>query len=124
MHGVDATHRCDVPKDNLAGADADDGAVDFKEVLNCLALLEPENMCGEPNIGDGGVPRAGDSAERRPEEIVYHTDGDVREGGRGGNEKKGRRKDRGEHIARSGCRGERRGWEARTEGDVYIVDAG
>jgi hypothetical protein len=89
VNGIDAAHSSDVPEDDLVWADTNYRTIDFEKVLDCLALLETEDVCGEPKVGDGSVPRAGDSAKRRPEEIVYYTNGEVGEWGGGGGEKKG-----------------------------------
>ena len=77
MHGIDAAHRCDIAENDLVRANANNWTVNFEKVLDGLALLQTKNMCGKPKVGNGGVPRTGDGAKGRPEEIVECTDEDV-----------------------------------------------
>lgn len=122
MDGVDAAHSSDVPKDDFVWTDTNNRTVDFEKVLDCLALLKTEDVCSKPKVGDGGVPRAGDSAKGRPEEIVYYTNGEVGKWGGGGGEKKGGRKDRGEHNAKeSGYRGRKKRVEGERDDELRCL---
>ena len=69
MHRVHALDRRRVLEHDLVRANTYDGSVCAEELLYSLALLQPRNVRDEPEIGDGGVPWAGDDAERREEEL-------------------------------------------------------
>lgn len=63
VDGVDVSHAGEVIEDDLIGADADDRAVLLEQRVDSLALLETEDVVGDPEVGDGSVPRARDGAE-------------------------------------------------------------
>ena len=69
MYRIYALHCGEVAKDDLVGANSDDWAVYLEQFLDGLALLETENVCSEPKVGYGSVPRAGNSAERGDEKV-------------------------------------------------------
>ena len=88
VYAVDAAHGGDVAEDDLVGADADDGAVLVKEIVDDAALAHADDVCGDPKVGDGGVPGAGEGGEGREEDAVEDESSEV-EGVEGYREEEG-----------------------------------
>lgn len=88
MHGVYATSSGEVAEDHLVGADADNRAVNHKELLDGLTLLKTQDVCCNPEIGNGRIPGTRDGAERREEEVVDSANEDGCECNGGGSEEK------------------------------------
>ena len=70
MYTVNASHTCDVTEGDLVGADTDDRTIFLKERLNGAALLEANDVCRDPKIGDGCIPGAGYGGEGREEDPI------------------------------------------------------
>ena len=70
VNTVDAPHRRQVTEDDLVRADAYDRAVALKQSLNGHALLQARDVGRQPEVRDGGVPRAGDRRKRGEKEVV------------------------------------------------------
>ena len=72
MDAVDGAHGAEVAEGDLVGADADNGTVGVKERLYGAALLHADDVGGDPEVGDGGIPRSRKGGEGREEETVEH----------------------------------------------------
>jgi hypothetical protein len=70
VDGIHVRHSRNVTKNNLVGSYSDDRTVNLKEVLNCLALTETDNVNCKPKVGNGKMPGTRDRAERRQEKVV------------------------------------------------------
>ena len=76
---VDGAHGTEVAENDLIWADADDRTVLVEQSLDSVALLHADDVGGDPEIGDGGVPGPGEGRERREEEAVEDEGGNVGE---------------------------------------------
>lgn len=70
MCRINALHRTQITKNDFVRTDANDRAVPIEKGMDSLALFQTEDVCGEPEVADCGVPWTGDGTERGEEETV------------------------------------------------------
>ena len=67
---VDGAHGTEVAENDLIWADADDRTVLVEQSLDSVALLHADDVGGDPEVGDGGIPRSRKGGEGGEEETV------------------------------------------------------
>lgn len=67
VHTVDAAHGGGIAEYDLVRTDTDDGSVLFEQCLDGAALSEANDVGGEPEVGNGGIPGTGERSEGREE---------------------------------------------------------
>lgn len=75
--GVNICPSVGIAENNFFGSYSDHGTVCIEKPLDGLTLLESNNMCEKPEVGDRSIPRARNGTQRREEPAVYSTEGQV-----------------------------------------------
>jgi hypothetical protein len=77
VDGINAPHTCKIAKGNLVRADTNYWAICFEQFVDGLALLETEDVCREPKVGNGSIPWARDGGEWGKNEMINCANDDV-----------------------------------------------
>jgi len=77
VNRVDTLRGLKIAENNLVGADANNRAVRFKEILDRLALFQTYNMRREPEVADGCIPRPRNHTQRGEEKVVDSAESEV-----------------------------------------------